>query len=127
YDEWYYHMRFVGDLKGVTPILTDVPDLKTVRKEKSSHGGNPDAYAAVAAGNPQHVAWAFVRPDGGRGFGFTGFHRYENLKNDSFRTLLLNAAAWVTKLEVPRDGVPSTTPTDAELNQLADEGLRYRK
>ena len=24
-DEWYYHMRFVKDLKGVTPILTDVP------------------------------------------------------------------------------------------------------
>ena len=22
-DEWYYHMRFVKDLKGVTPILTD--------------------------------------------------------------------------------------------------------
>lgn len=126
-DEWYYHMRFAPDMKGVTPILSDLPDIKNVRKEKSSHGGNPDVYEDVAAGKIQHVAWTFVRPDGGRGFGFTGYHRYENLKNDSFRTLLLNAVAWVSKLEVPRDGVPSPTPTDDELTKLADEGLRYRK
>jgi hypothetical protein len=24
-DEWYYHMRFLPDLEGVTPILTDMP------------------------------------------------------------------------------------------------------
>src|SRR4029077_4705561 len=24
-DEWYYHMRFNSDMKGVTPILTAVP------------------------------------------------------------------------------------------------------
>ena len=126
-DEWYYHMRFAEDMKGVTPILTGLPDIKTARKEKSSHGGNPDVHADVLAGKPQHMAWAFVRPDGGRGFGFTGYHRYDNLKNDSFRTLLLNAVAWVTKLDVPTAGVPSRTPTDEELNKLADEGLRYRK
>lgn len=129
-DEWYYHMRFVSDMKAVTPILTDLPEIKTVRgggKEKSSHGGNPDAYADVLAGKTQHMAWAFVRPDGGRGFGFTGYHRYENLKNDDFRTLLLNAVAWVTKLDVPTGGVPSRRPTDEELTKLADEGLRYRK
>ena len=39
------------------------------------------------------MAWAYERPDGGRGFGFTGFHKYANLENDSFRTLLLNAVA----------------------------------
>jgi trehalose utilization protein len=126
-DEWYYHMRFVSDMKDVTPILTDLPDIKTTRKEKSSHGGNPDVYADVLAGKPQHMAWAFVRPDGGRGFGFTGYHRYENLKNDDFRTLLLNAVAWVTRLDVPSGGVPSRRPTDEELTKLADEGLRFRK
>jgi hypothetical protein len=55
----------------------------------------------VAAGNKQVVAWAYERPDGGRGFGFTGLHKHDNLGNDSFRTLLLNAVAWVSKLEVP--------------------------
>ncbi len=130
HDEWYYHMRFAPEMKGVTPVLTALPELKTIQgggEKSTSHGGNPDVYKAVAAGMPQHMAWAFVRPDGGRGFGFTGYHRYDNLKDDSFRTLLLNAVAWVTKLDVPTSGVPSPTPTDAELTKLADEGLRYRK
>ena len=29
-DEWYYHMRFVGDMKGVTPILAAVAPTKTI-------------------------------------------------------------------------------------------------
>ena len=28
-DEWYYHMRFVDGMKGVTPILSAVPPLNT--------------------------------------------------------------------------------------------------
>lgn len=126
-DEWYYHMRFVDGMKGVTPILTALPDLKTIGgggKKASSHGGNPDVYAEVAAGKPQHMAWAFVRPDGGRGFGFTGYHKYDNLKNDSFRTLLLNGVAWTAKLEVPPSGVPSRTPTTEDLDQWIKDGIR---
>ena len=129
-DEWYYHMRFVEGMKGVTPILSALPDLKHIKgagKESHAHAGNPAAYADVAAGKPQHLAWAYERPDGGRGFGFTGYHRYENLMNDSFRTLLLNAVAWVTKLEVPSGGVPSKTPTKAELDELIKETLRFEK
>jgi hypothetical protein len=128
-DEWYYHMRFVPDMKGVTPILTDTPKLATIgnSKKPSDRGSNPDVFEAVSAGKPQHMAWAYVRPDGARGFGFTGFHQYTNLQNDSFRTLLLNAAAWVTKLEVPAGGVPSKTPTSEELEKLIDEGLRHAK
>jgi hypothetical protein len=126
-DEWYYHMRFVPDMKGVTPILSDLPDLKTIKdegKKTTSHGGNPFVYKEVAEGKPQHMAWAYVRPDGGRGFGFTGYHTYDNLRNDSFRTLLLNAAAWVAKLEVPPGGVPSKTPTKEDLDELIKETLR---
>lgn len=128
-DEWYYHMRFVGDMKGVTPILSATPPLKTLGDpgKPSERGSNPAVYEEVNAGKPQHLAWAYVRPDGNRGFGFTGYHRYDNLKNDSFRTLLLNAVAWTTKLEVPTAGVPSRTPTDEELTKLADEALRWRK
>jgi hypothetical protein len=129
-DEWYYHMRFVDDMKGVTPILSALPDLKTVQgdgKKASSHGGNPDVYADVKAGKPQHLAWAYVRPDGGRGFGFTGFHYYENLKDDGFRTLLLNAAAWTAKLDVPSDGIQTKTPTPEEMEQLYQDGLRMLK
>jgi hypothetical protein len=120
-DEWYYHMRFVDELKGVTPILSDVPPVNTTREQASDRGGNPAVFKAVSAGEPQHMAWAYDRPDGGRGFGFTGLHDHFNLGNDSFRTVLLNAVAWVSKLEVPEDGVPSKTPTKDELTALIDE------
>src|SRR5437660_1629234 len=73
-DEWYYHMRFVEGMKGVTPILYAVPPLSTVQgggKHSSERGGNPAVWADVASGKSQVMAWAYVRPDGGRGFGFT--------------------------------------------------------
>lgn len=126
-DEWYYHMRFVDGMKGVTPILSALPPLSTIAgggKKSLDHGGNPAVYAEVAAGKPQVMAWAYVRPDGARGFGFTGYHVYKNLQNDSFRTLLLNAVAWVAKLDIPPGGLPSHQPTDAELNEYIKESLR---
>jgi hypothetical protein len=118
-------MRFVDDMKGVTPILSALPPLASVQggKEKaSSHGGNPDVYKEVAAGKKQVMAWAYDRPDGGRGFGFTGYHKHDNLANDNFRTLLLNAVAWVSKLEVPASGVSSKTLSRDDLEQLIDDG-----
>jgi len=124
-DEWYYHMRFVEDMKGVTPILSAVAPEKTLQgadKAASPRGGNPAVWDAVKAGKPQVMAWAYDRPDGGRGFGFTGLHKHDNLGNDDFRTLLLNAAAWVSKLDVPANGVPSKPLGRAELDALIDEG-----
>jgi hypothetical protein len=124
-DEWYYHMRFVADMKGVTPILSALPPLKTIQgegKKSSSHGGNPDVYNAVKAGKKQVMAWAYERPEGGRGFGFTGLHKHDNLGNDNFRTLLLNAVAWVAKLDVPEKGVPSKPLGRGDLDGLIDEG-----
>lgn len=124
-DEWYYHMRFVPDMKGVTPILSDVPPLNTVQSAPSARGGNADVFQAVTDKRPQHMAWAYERPDGGRGFGFTGLHRHENLGDDSFRTLLLNAVAWVTKLDVPAQGIPSPTPSREDLERVIDEAKAF--
>jgi hypothetical protein len=124
-DEWYYHMRFVEGGKGVTPVLAALPPLGTIQgkgKESSSHGGNPAVWDEVSAGKKQVMAWAYERPDGGRGFGFTGLHKHANLANDNMRTLLLNAAAWVSKLKVPEGGVPSKPLTRDDLEQLIDEG-----
>ena len=78
-DEWYYHMRFVKDLKGVTPILTDVPPAQTLKRPDGARSGNPTVRKAVANGESQHVAWAYERSGGGRGFGFTGGHVHMNL------------------------------------------------
>jgi hypothetical protein len=124
-DEWYYHMRFVPGMKGVTPILAALPPLKTIQgggEKSSSHGGNPDVWAEVSAGKAQVMAWAYDRPEGGRGFGFTGLHKHANLGDDNMRTLLLNAVAWVSKLEVPVGGVPSRTLDRGALELLIDEG-----
>ena len=120
-DEWYYHMRFVPDMKGVTPILSAIPPLNTAGKEPSDRGGNAAVHAEVAAGKAQHMAWAYERPDGGRGFGFTGLHQHTNLGDDSFRTVLLNGAAWVTKLDIPANGVPSKTPDKDALEKVIDD------
>jgi hypothetical protein len=68
------------------------------------------------------MAWAYERPDGGRGFGFTGLHKHDNLGNSSMRTLLLNAVAWVAKLPIPERGVPSQALDRGALEQLIDDG-----
>jgi len=114
-DEWYFHMRFREGMVGVTPILSAVAPASTMRRPDGPHSGNPHVRAAVARGEPQHVAWAYERPDGGRGFGFTGGHFHANWADDNFRKVVLNAALWLAKVEVPPDGVQTPTPTQEEL------------
>jgi type 1 glutamine amidotransferase len=58
------------------------------------------------------LAWAYERPDGGRGFGCTGGHFHANWGNDEFRKLMLNALAWTSGAQVPAAGVPSTVAED---------------
>lgn len=124
-DEWYYHMKFVDDMKGVTPILYDLPPLNTAGDGKSTntHGGNPFAYKDVQDGKAQVMAWAYERPEkGGRGFGYTGLHDHKNLGIDSVRTLLANAVAWVAHIPVPENGIPTPNLTRDDLETLIDEG-----
>ncbi|MEM7014765.1 MAG: ThuA domain-containing protein, partial [Verrucomicrobiota bacterium] len=122
HDEWYYHMRFVGDLKGVTPILSDLPPPETLKRPDGARSGNPDVRKAVANGESQHVAWAYERPDGkGRGFGFTGAHNHKSWQDDNFRKVMLNAILWTAHVEVPENGVDSPSPTDEELKQNLDD------
>jgi Trehalose utilisation len=107
-DEWYYHMRFADGMKGVTPILTAVPPDKTRGKPgaNDSHGGNSEVQRHM--GEPEHLMWVYQRPDGGRGFGFTGAHFHKNWGDDNFRKVMLNALLWIAKVEVPAEGVSST-------------------
>jgi hypothetical protein len=117
-DEWYYHMRFRENLEGVTPILSAVPPESTRRGSDGAYSGNPEV--RKRKGMAEVVGWARQRPDGGRGFGFTGGHFHYNWANDSFRTVVLNAIVWVARLEVPPDGVRSKAPTLEELEANAD-------
>jgi len=116
-DEWYFHMRFREGMKGVRPILTAVPPESTMQRADGAHEGNPAVREAVKKGEPQHVAWACEREDGGRGFGFTGAHYHKNWGDDNFRKLVLNAIAWTAKADVPAKGIESkVTPEQLEQN-----------
>jgi type 1 glutamine amidotransferase len=116
-DEWYYHMRFPEGMKDVTPLLTALPPDRTRGRvgESSTHGGNPEVQKHM--GEPEHVMWCITRPDGGRGFGFTGGHFHRNWADDNFRKIMLNALLWIAKVPVPKEGVASTvTPEQLERN-----------
>jgi len=104
-DEWYFHIRLREGMKGVTPILTAVAPESTMSRANGPHEGNAAVREAVKKGEPQHVAWAAERPDGGRGFGFTGAHFHRNWGNENFRKVVLNAILWTAKAEVPAEGV----------------------
>lgn len=119
-DEWYFNMRFAKDMKGVTPILTAIPPDATMERPDGHHSGNPAVRKMVAAKTPQHLCWTYDREDGGRGFGFTGTHFHNNLANDSFRKTLLNAACWISKVDIPAKGIETPTPSKAELEANLD-------
>jgi hypothetical protein len=118
-DEWYYHMKFANDMKGVTPILSAVPPERTRQGKDGPHSGNPTVRSRT--GMAEVVGWVYDRPGGGRGFGFTGMHTHWIWAQDSFRKTVLNALVWIAGADVPVGGVPSKTPTLEELE--ADLGM----
>ena len=126
-DEWYYHMRFPESMKGVTPVLSALPPLNTIKKQQSPRAGNPTVYKKVSDGQPQVLSWAYERPDGGRGFGFTGLHLHSNLANPGFRQVLANGAAWVSGKKIPEAGVPTKQLDKDELNALITESRQAIK
>ena len=98
-EEFYYNIRFKPKDASLKPILV-VPALK---------GREPD-------GNI--VAWAREREGGGRGFGTTCGHFYDNWKSDAFRKLMLNAIAWSAKVDVPKVGVEARFYSHAEIDKI---------
>jgi hypothetical protein len=125
-DEWYFNMRFADDFTAdgpkesegtkFTPILVAAPS-DTVRNGPYVAPKGPYAHIQAASGRKEAMMWAVERPDGGRGFGFTGGHFHDNWGNEDVRKTVLNALVWVAKGEVPADGVASTvTKEELDLN-----------
>ena len=127
-DEWYFNMRFANTFSAeraaeaegtkFQPILVAKPS-DAVRKGPYVYPPGPYPHIVAAAGRPEAMMWAVERPDGGRGFGFTGGHFHDNWGNDDFRKTVLNALVWVAKGEVPEGGVESTVEK-AELDENLD-------
>ncbi|MBS0265464.1 MAG: ThuA domain-containing protein [Planctomycetes bacterium] len=115
-DEWYFNMRFVGDLSGdkaadeselkFQPILVAAPS-DAIRNGPYVYPAGPYPHIQAAKGRAEAMMWAVERKDGGRGFGFTGGHFHDNWGNDQFRKVVLNAFLWLAKAEVPDHGVES--------------------
>ena len=118
-DEWYFHMRFRENMTGVTPLLSAVPTPGTIKRDDGPHSNNPVVRDEVERGLAQHLAWAAERPNGGRGFGFTGGHYHANWGNDDARKLVLNAILWIAHMGVPTNGVTSTV-TEEQLQANLD-------
>jgi hypothetical protein len=122
HDEWYYHMQFREGMKAVVPILTALPPASSLERPDGPHQNNPHVRAAVLdRKEPQHVAWAVERADGGRGFGFTGGHWHWNWGHPMQRKLILNAIAWAAKAEVPAAGIETPRVTLEQLEENAEE------
>ena len=117
-DEWYYNIRFRPEMKGVTSILVGKPDDDT-RQGKSSSPRGPYPHVVAASGREEVLAWTVERPDGGRGFGFTGAHFHKNWGDENFRKVFLNALLWIAHVEVPKAGVESTM-MPAQLQENLD-------
>lgn len=122
-DEWYFHMRFRPEMQGITPLLSAVAPPSTMTRPDGPHSGNPAVRADVAKGVPQHVAWAYERPDGGRSFGFTGGHFHWNWGRPDIIRLVTNAICWTAKIEIPKDGLDFERPTVETLKEGQDEPI----
>lgn len=128
-DEWYFNMRFAEgfdasgpeEIDGVkfTPILVSNPS-DTVRDGPYVYPSGPYNHIQEVKGRDEALMWSVERPDGGRGFGFTGGHFHKNWQDDDFRKTIVNALCWISKVEVPENGFTSAKVTDEEIMQNLD-------
>ncbi len=92
-DGWLYNLHFAD--KGVVPLLVGaVPDKSRSTADAKKYNGRDEV-----------IAWAYARPDGGRGFSFTGADLHKSWEYESQRTLVLNGILWAAHVAVPADGV----------------------
>jgi len=134
-DEWYFNMRFIGGGAGnkqegvagtkFTPILVAAPS-EAVRNGPYVYPPGPYPHIQADKGRAECLLWAVERPDGGRGFGFTGGHFHDNWNNDDFRKTILNAMVWLANAEVPAGGVVSKV-TAEDLNANLDPKPQAKK
>jgi hypothetical protein len=125
-DEWYFNMRFRPSMEGVTSLLVAKPDDK-VRMGPYASPRGPYDHIVAASGRPETMMWCVERPDGGRGVGFTGGHYHRNWLNDDYRKVFLNALLWISKVDVPADGVVSQTNEQELLDNVDPKGQPKKK
>jgi type 1 glutamine amidotransferase len=125
-DEWYFNIRFIAGVSAAgasaaeglnfVPILVASPS-DAVRDGPYVFPKGPYSHIQAAKGREEAMMWVVERPNGGRGFGFTGGHFHDNWGNPQFRKVILNTMAWLAKADVPAGGIESTvTAADLDAN-----------
>ena len=122
-DEWYFNMRWAPSTNGITPILVAQPSDE-VRKGPYVWPHGPYPHIVADSGRPEVMMWVLERPDGGRGFGFTGGHTHETWGDPNQRKLLLNALLWLAKSEIPAGGVESKVGETDLMQNLDPKGKK---
>ena len=123
HDEWYFNMRWSPDAAvkaRLTPLLVATPSDE-VRKGPYVFPKGPYDHVVADRGKAETMMWAYERPNGGRGFGFTGGHTHANWGDANQRRILLNALLWMAKVEVPARGVQDAITADDLTRNLDDK------
>ena len=115
FDEFYWNLSFDKSCTDCYPLATGTPTPENMVTYGSSKFWNKDA--ADKLGTPQSLLWCRDPADAPRGAGFVGGHFHRNWAIDDYRKLILNTIAWVSKVEVPKDGITSESVTQETLNQ----------
>ena len=117
YDEFYWNLNFPDpeNCKHCYPLATAIPTEKNMIRYGSSKFWNKKAEDKL--GTPQALLWCSDPAKGSRGAGFVGGHYHRNWAIENYRKLILNTIAWVARINVPADGVPSKVVSKAILNQ----------
>lgn len=89
-DGWLNGLQFVDKMQGITPLVWSGKDYEESR----------------AGLDPQIVAWAYQRPDGGRSFSFTGLDAHSAWELKGMRQLVVNGVLWSASIEIPAQGAP---------------------
>ncbi len=109
-DGWLYNLHFAPEMKGVTPLLVgEVPDKSRSTADAKAHNGRGEI-----------IGWAYERPNGGRGFGFTGCDLHKNWGLESQRRFVINGILWSAKVEIPTGGAKVDFDV-ADLNKNLDD------
>jgi hypothetical protein len=88
-DGWLFKLRFVPELKGMTPLLRTV---------------SPKTPVALQSGSEDVVSWGYERPGSGRSFVFTGGHLHKSLADEGYRKFLVNGILWTAGVPIPATG-----------------------
>lgn len=126
HDEWYFNMRWSPDpavTSRITHLLVATPS-DDVRDGPYVSPKGPYDHIIADSGKQETMMWAIERPDGGRGFGFTGGHTHANWGDPNERRVMLNALLWLAHMEVPAGGVQDQITADDLTKNLDDKPVR---